>query len=197
MVAFQRMRAAALELGRRFAARGIVAGHEDVFFLEWGEIRALTCGEQVASDLPALIEQRRRCHERFLRQPPPHFLRSDGVPVVERTPKAGAGALGGSPVSGGSASGPVRVLREPDPRAMADGDVIVMVFADPGWTPLFPRAAAVVMEVGGVMCHAAVIARELGIPAVFGVSGATTLLKDGERVVVDGTAGTVLRTDTA
>jgi pyruvate,water dikinase len=87
----------------------------------------------------------------------------------------------------------VRVLREPDPRAMADGDVIVMRYADPGWTPLFPRAAAVVMEVGGVMCHAAVIARELGIPAVFGVSDATALLRDGERVVVDGTAGTVRR----
>jgi pyruvate,water dikinase len=76
---------------------------------------------------------------------------------------------------------------------MADGDVIVMEFADPGWTPLFPRAAAVVMEVGGAMCHAAVIARELGIPAVFGVSAATARLKDGERVVVDGSAGTVTR----
>jgi pyruvate,water dikinase len=76
---------------------------------------------------------------------------------------------------------------------MANGDVIVMVFADPGWTPLFPRAAAVVMEVGGVMCHAAVIARELGIPAVFGVSGATSLLEDGEQVVVDGSQGIVRR----
>jgi pyruvate,water dikinase len=197
MVAFQRMRAAALELGRRFAARGILATREDVFFLDWGEVRALAAGELAAGDLPMLIEERRRRHEGFLRQSPPHFLRSDGVPVVEPTPTASAGALAGSPVSGGSASGPVRVLSQPDPRMMADGDVIVMVFADPGWTPLFPRAAAVVMEVGGVMCHAAVIARELGIPAVFGVSGATALLKDGERVLVDGTAGTVTRQDTA
>jgi pyruvate,water dikinase len=193
MVAFQRMRAAVLELGRRFATRGILAAHEDVFFLEWGEVRTLARGEPAAGDLHMLIEERRRSHERFLKQLPPHFLRSDGVPVVERTPPQSAGALCGSPVSGGSASGPVRVLREPDPRAMADGDVIVMVFADPGWTPLFPRAAAVVMEVGGAMCHAAVIARELGIPAVFGVTDATTLLEDGERVVVDGTAGTVTR----
>jgi pyruvate,water dikinase len=77
---------------------------------------------------------------------------------------------------------------------MADGDVIVMEFADPGWTPLFPRAAAVVMEVGGAMCHAAVVARELGIPAVFGVAEATRRLADGHRVKVDGDQGTVSRT---
>ncbi len=74
---------------------------------------------------------------------------------------------------------------------MSEGDIIVMEFADPGWTPLFTRAAAVVMEVGGLMCHAAVVAREMGIPAVFGVSDATRILTDGQRVSVDGTAGTV------
>jgi pyruvate,water dikinase len=66
-----------------------------------------------------------------------------------------------------------------------------MVYADPGWTPLFPRASAIVMEVGGAMCHAAVIARELGIPAVFGVEGATTRLREGQRVTVNGSAGSV------
>jgi pyruvate,water dikinase len=68
---------------------------------------------------------------------------------------------------------------------------LVVEFADPGWTPLFPRAAAVVMEVGGMMCHAAVVARELGVPAVFGVADATTLLREGTRVTVDGDKGTV------
>ena len=74
---------------------------------------------------------------------------------------------------------------------MGKGEVIVVEFADPGWAPLFPRAAAVVMEVGGVMCHAAVVARELGIPAVFGVTGATSTLRDGQTVEVDGGLGTV------
>lgn len=64
-------------------------------------------------------------------------------------------------------------------------------FADPGWTPLFPRAGALVMEVGGLMCHAAVVARELGLPAVFGVRGATERLADGQLVAVDADAGTV------
>jgi len=69
--------------------------------------------------------------------------------------------------------------------------VIVVELADPGWTPLFPRAAAVVMEVGGLMCHAAVVARELGVPAVMGVAGATRLLQEGQMLLVDGDAGTV------
>jgi pyruvate,water dikinase len=69
--------------------------------------------------------------------------------------------------------------------------VIVVRFADPGWTPLFSRAGGIVMEVGGLMCHAAVVARELGIPAVFGASGATTELPEGALVEVDADAGTV------
>jgi pyruvate,water dikinase len=81
--------------------------------------------------------------------------------------------------------------REPDPSRLQEGEVLVVEFADPGWTPLFPRAAAVVMEVGGMMCHAAVVARELGVPAVFGVADATTLLREGTRVTVDGDKGTV------
>jgi len=100
--------------------------------------------------------------------------------------------LPGIAISGGRASGPVRILTQPDPRAMADGDIVVMEHADPGWTPLFPRAAGVVMEIGGLMCHAAVVARELGIPAVFGVKGATRILHDGQLITVDGSAGTIL-----
>jgi len=86
----------------------------------------------------------------------------------------------------------VRILSAPDPLALAPGEVLVAAFADPGWTPLFPKAGAVVTEVGGAMCHAAVVARELGIPAVFGVAGATRLLRDGQRVRVDGDRGKVV-----
>jgi pyruvate,water dikinase len=191
LAAFQRMRAAALELGRRFAGRGLLELPDDVFFLEWAELQAIANGGPPEGKLRERIQQRRAEHRRFLGQAPPDFLRSDGVRVREEPRPAGDGALHGSPVSGGSASGPVRILHEPDPAAMADGDVIVMVYADPGWTPLFPRASAIVMEVGGAMCHAAVIARELGIPAVFGVEGATTRLREGQRVTVNGSAGSV------
>jgi pyruvate,water dikinase len=192
MVAFERIRGAALELGRRLVSRSVVGRAEDVFFLEWAELRELVRGSAAPSGLAASITDRRRRHERFRLLPAPHFVRSDGVPVVEEEEAARAdGSLRGEGVSAGEATGPVRVLREPDPRAMSDGDVIVVTLADPGWTPLFPRAAAVVMEVGGTLCHAAVVARELGIPAVFGVAAATSRLRDGERVRVDGRTGLV------
>jgi pyruvate,water dikinase len=192
MVAFERIRGAALEVGRRLVARGALAAADDVFLLEWAEARALVRGSAPEPDLRTKIEARRRRHDQFRSRPAPHFLRSDGVPVVEEegTPVPD-GSLRGEGVSAGAATGPVRILREPDPRAMRDGDVIVMTLADPGWTPLFPRAAAVVMEVGGTLCHAAVVARELGIPAVFGVAGATTRLREGQPVRVDGRTGLV------
>jgi pyruvate,water dikinase len=192
MAAFERIRGAALELGRRLVSRGVMEDVEDVFFLEWSELGELARGAAAPSGLAATIADRRRRHDRFRALAAPHFVRSDGVPVIEdeEAPRPD-GLLRGEGVSAGEATGPVRILREPDPRAMRDGDVIVVTLADPGWTPLFPRASAVVMEVGGTLCHAAVVARELGIPAVFGVAGATSRLRDGERVRVDGRTGTV------
>lgn len=195
VVVIQRIRRAALELGRRLAARGVLARAEDVFLLDVCELRALASGAPPPDGLRAELGEREERLARFRAQPPPDFLRSDGVPVrEEEAPEpCGGGLLRGAAVSAGVATGPVRRLFSPDPAAMKDGDVLVLVFADPGWTPLFPRAAAVVMEVGGLMCHAAVVARELGVPAVFGVRNATRAFADGERVVVDGVAGTVSR----
>jgi pyruvate,water dikinase len=193
VIVFQRMRQAGLELGKRFARDGIINSPNDVFFLEWPELQALARGKRPGADLSARVRERREQYSSFKTERAPGFLRSDGVPVIEGAPSEMSqdGTLRGAPASAGQAAGPVRILREPDPRAMCEGDVIVMEFADPGWTPLFPRAAAVVMEVGGLMCHAAVVAREMGIPAVFGVSDATRILTDGQRVTVDGTAGIV------
>lgn len=191
----RRIRSAARELGRRLAARGVLARAEDVFLLDVRELRALASGDPPGEGLRATLGARERRLRRFRAEPPPDVLRSDGVPVREGEPldDAGDGVLSGAAISPGVAAGPVRRLATPDPAAMKDGDVLVLVFADPGWTPLFPRAAAVVMEVGGLMCHAAVVARELGVPAVFGVRNATRAFADGERVVVDGLAGTVSR----
>jgi pyruvate,water dikinase len=193
MLVFQRMRAAALELGDRFARRGLLDSAESIFFLELPEVLSLVGGEALP-DLEATIADRRRALERFHDEPAPNFVRSDGVPVsgARRTRVDEPGVLRGTGISTGSATGPVRILHSPDPLQVRDGDIIVMQFADPGWTPLFPRAAAIVTEVGGLMCHAAVVARELGIPAVFGVPGATALLREAVSVTVDGNQGTVV-----
>ena len=193
VLVFQRMRQAAQELGKRLASDGIVNSSDDVFFLELPELQALAQGKRLDADIPGRIGERKEQFSRFKTERAPGFLRSDGVPVIETFPPEATddGTLRGTPVSAGQAAGPVRILREPDPQAMSEGDIIVMEFADPGWTPLFPRASAVVMEVGGLMCHAAVVAREMGIPAVFGVSDVTSILADGQRVCVDGTLGIV------
>lgn len=191
MVAFRRVREACLELGARLSARGHLDVREDVFFLEWEElVRLVTDGTPMVG-LGAAIKERQETVQGFRARRTASFLRSDGVPVDEDEGHLVDGALRGTAVSPGRAEGPVKILRQPDASLMDAGDVLVLEFADPGWTPLFPRAAAVVMEVGGSLCHAAVVVRELGIPAVFGATDATRILRDGQRVVVDGNRGLV------
>lgn len=192
MVVFQRMREAALELGRRLAAHGILPEADDVFFMTWQELTAQTRGEPAPADLRACLDRRKAEYEDFLVHSAPDFVRSDGVPVLEcLAAEHEEGLLRGVPVSAGRARGPVRPLTEPDAEQIQPGEVILMRFADPGWTPFFLRAVAVVMEVGGAMCHAAVVAREMGVPAVFGVHEAMVRLPEGTVVEVDGAAGTV------
>jgi phosphohistidine swiveling domain-containing protein len=170
---FRRIRQAAAELGARLARAGTLRSGDDVFFLTWDELHALARGGAAPEDVEAQIDARKEQLARFRRIPAQDLVRSDGVPVFEDEPDDGAspGVLRGTPVSSGTTEGPVLVLREP--------------------------AAGVVMEVGGMMCHAAVVAREMGVPAVFAVRNATSLLRDGERVAIDGTKGTVTRLEAA
>jgi len=86
-----------------------------------------------------------------------------------------------------------RLRLPPDPTLVSGSEGMVVRFADPGWTPLLPHVRAVVMEVGGIMCYAAVVAREMGVPAVSGIRDATGLLRDGKTVEVDGGLGVVIR----
>jgi pyruvate,water dikinase len=195
---FERARRAALEIGRRLVADDVLEHREQVFLLEWAELLELAAGQPPADDLHRRLAERDEQHRAFIDLPAPDFLRSDGVPVRDPRPQVGGdGELVGLPVAAGRVRGPVRVLRTPDPSSFTDGEVLVLRFADPGWTPIFPRAAALVVEVGGLMCHAAVVAREMGVPAVFGVTDATIALGDGDTVEVDGARGTVKVISTA
>jgi pyruvate,water dikinase len=109
-----------------------------------------------------------------------------------RVPTANGKVLHGSACSPGLVRGPARVVRRiEDAGRVRPGDVLVAPFTDPGWTPVFPRLAAVVTETGGLLSHAAVIARECGIPAVLAVRDATRTIRDGDVVEVDGHRGTV------
>lgn len=123
---------------------------------------------------------------------PPRAITSEGEII---TAKPGAhvppGALAGSPVSTGTVEGRARVILKLEEARMDKGDILVAPYTDPGWTPLFPLAAGLVTEVGGLMTHGAVVAREYGIPAVVGVDNATRTIRDGQRIRVDGTHGFV------
>ena len=102
-----------------------------------------------------------------------------------------AGTLTGFPASPGQITATARVILDPKGARLEPGEVLVAPSTDPGWTPLFLTAAGLVMEMGGIMSHGAVVAREYGIPAVVGVPGATQRITTGQRITVDGSAGTV------
>jgi pyruvate,water dikinase len=101
------------------------------------------------------------------------------------------GEMSGMAVSPGVVSGPVKVMHDPHEKPVEKGDVLVAYTTDPGWTPLFANASAVLLEVGGILQHGAVVAREYGKPCVAGIDGLMTRLEDGQMVEVDGTAGVV------
>jgi pyruvate,water dikinase len=106
--------------------------------------------------------------------------------------------VSGTPASRGRAEGPVRIIRGPEEFGLLrSGDILVCPYTNPSWTPLFQRAAAVVVDMGGLGSHAAIVAREYGIPAVMGTGTGTRILAEGQPVIVDGSAGTVRASGTA
>ena len=179
-------RAAADEAGRRLAARGVLGAASHVVYARLAEVEDALAGR--AGNLRSVVGRRRARRELAVAT-----WRSQRAP-----PKVTAGvAVAGVPGSPGVAEGPVRIVHDvADFGRLQPGDVLVCPYTDPTWTPLFGLAAAVVADTGGPLSHAAIVAREYGIPAVLGTEAGTTALKDGERVVVDGAAGTVRRVAT-
>jgi len=181
-----------LLVGRELADRGLLAADTDVFWLNLGEARlALHGGEAVR----ARIEERREDYEREMRRRHvPRVLLSDGT-EPEALPGTARhndpNTLLGSPASSGTITGLARVILDPVGAHVEPGEILVAPSTDPGWTPLFLTAGALVMEMGGSNSHGAVVAREYGIPAVVGVADATLRIVTGQQVTVDGAAGTV------
>ncbi|WP_326718416.1 phosphoenolpyruvate synthase [Streptomyces sp. NBC_00243] len=170
---------------------GILDSPADADFVSLDELRRLVDGE-VPADLAELLVARRTEYEGHRSLTPPRLFTSEGE-LVTRAHAAHhkKGVLVGAPVSAGVCEGRARVILRPQDARLEDGDILVARFTDPAWTPLFSTVRGIVLEVGGLMTHGAVVARELGIPSVVGIDDATRLIKDGTRIRVDGTLGTV------
>ena len=186
------MRAELGLVGAELAADGRLDTADDVYFLTLTDLRDHRDG-----DLRALVARRREVYERELRRRHlPRVLLSDGTePEAVASGEAPDGALTGTPASPGTVTGTARVILEPNGAHLEPGEILVAPSTDPGWTPLFLTAGALVMEMGGANSHGAVVAREYGIPAVVGVRDATAAVRTGDVITVDGTKGTVAAAD--
>ncbi|MCP2342481.1 pyruvate,water dikinase [Actinomadura rupiterrae] len=174
----------------RLVRSGVLRERDDIFFLRFEELeQVVRTGEADAG----LIRERRAEFRTQEALTPPRVLTSDGETITGRYRRDNLppGALVGLPVSSGTVEGRARVVTDMARADLEAGDILVTAFTDPSWTPLFVAVAGLVTEVGGLMTHGAVIAREYGLPAVVGVEGATRLIKDGQRIRVHGTDGHV------
>ncbi|MFF2024915.1 rifamycin-inactivating phosphotransferase [Streptomyces sp. NPDC058171] len=182
-------RALLAEAGRLVRA-GVLSEREDVYFLTFPEFHEVVRTQRVDD---GLLRRRKEEFRSYAALTPPRVLTSDGEAVTGayRRTDVPAGALVGLPVSAGTVEGRARVVLDIAEADLEAGDILVTTFTDPSWSPLFVGIAGLVTEVGGLMTHGAVIAREYGLPAVVGVDGATRLIRDGQRIRVHGTDGHV------
>ncbi|MFE9064696.1 rifamycin-inactivating phosphotransferase [Streptomyces violaceusniger] len=181
---------ALLAEAERLVRAGVLPEQEDIFYLTFHELHDVVRSHQVDGQL---IQQRKDAFRSYHALTPPRVLTSDGEALTGayRRDDAPAGALIGLPVSAGTIEGRARVILDMAQADLEAGDILVTAFTDPSWSPLFVGIAGLVTEVGGLMTHGAVIAREYGLPAVVGVERATRLIRDGQRIRVHGTDGYV------
>lgn len=181
-----------LEAGRRLAERGLIDAPHDVFYLDLAQVELALTGSRQPS-LRERVAEARAERERFRGQlPPRHVIEVPGHPPRPVHLEGEVGRLlEGAGVSAGQLTGTARVLHGlEDAARLAPGEILVARVVNAGWTPLFHLAGAIVAEVGGVLSHGAIVAREYGLPAVFGAAGASRI-PDGATITVDGDLGIV------
>lgn len=179
---------ALLREARRLVALGVLQHEEDIFYLKFDELREMVRDHRSRDDLIRRRKDEFAVHEKLSA---PRVLTSDGEAVAGNYHRDDLppGALPGTAVSTGVIEGRARVVLDISQADLEAGDILVTRFTDPSWTPLFVTIAGLVTEVGGLMTHGAVIAREYGLPAVVAVENATALVRDGQRIRVNGTDG--------
>lgn len=197
---FGRARRIFVEMGKRLEARGIIAGRDDVFYLTVEEFLALAENAASTGSLKAIIEARRAEFDGYRAGPdlPRRFetvgavglssifeTRTETAAETDPNTKRGLGC------SAGLVRGRARIVRDPHGAKLDHGDILIAEFTDPGWITVFANCAALAVERGSLLSHSAIVARELGIPAVVGVSNLLEWVKDGELIELDGAAGTI------
>jgi phosphoenolpyruvate synthase/pyruvate phosphate dikinase len=181
---------ALLKEAEQLLQANVIYEKEDIYYLTFQELHEAVRTNRLDYEI---ISNRKAEYKLYAKLTPPRVITSDGEIVVgeykrENLPE---GAMAGLPVSSGVIEGRARVILNMEDAGLEDGDILVTSFTDPSWTPLFVSIKGLVTEVGGLMTHGAVIAREYGLPAVVGVENATRLIKDGQRIRVNGTDGYV------
>ena len=163
---------------------------EDIYYLSFEELREVVRSNKLDYQV---ISKRKEDLKLYEKLTPPRVFTSDGEVITSAYNRENlpAGAIVGLPVSSGVIEGRARVILRMEDADLEDGDILITSFTDPSWTPLFVSIKGLVTEVGGLMTHGAVIAREYGLPAVVGMENATKLIKDGQRIRVNGTDGYV------
>jgi pyruvate,water dikinase len=183
------------ELNRRLVRRGLIASADDMFFLVWDELNALVTGAHSPEQSAKVLERRRRDYRWSQQVEVPKIQR--GVPrTIDPQELSHRMELDGLGVSPGMVTGLARVVTDLRGGAYIEpGEILVAPVTDVAWTPLFSQAAGLVVEVGGLLSHGSIVAREYGVPAVVGVPGATKTIRTGDRIRLDGARGQVFKLD--
>lgn len=198
---FGRIRRVFVELGRRFHALDLLADPRDIFYLELDEVLGFIEGTATTTNLKALVAVRQAEHAaHHVAEPPADRFETRGIvnhgnvfqPVTPPAPATGdeRAGIGCCP---GLVRGPVRVVRDPRAVTLQPGEILVAERTDPGWVMIFPAASGLLVERGSLLSHSAIVARELGLPAIVAIPGLTRWLKDGDEVEMDGRQGLVRR----
>jgi phosphoenolpyruvate synthase/pyruvate phosphate dikinase len=181
---------ALLKEAEQLVQANVIHEKEDIYYLSFEELREVVGTNKLDYQI---INKRKDEYKLYEKLNPPRVITSDGEIIAGKYNREDlpAGALAGMAVSSGVIEGRARVILKMEDADIEDGDILVTTFTDPSWTALFVSIKGLVTEVGGLMTHGAVIAREYGLPAVVGVENATGLIKDGQRIRVNGTDGYV------
>lgn len=176
----------------RFSQRGIIEEPGDIFYCSWSDLFSILDGEWNGDGLRTLVSARKASQREKEALAPPDVILGEESIFAEPVTLSSGDYLQGVAAAAGKASGIARLIRHPgEGNRLQPGDVLVAPSTDPGWTPLFLKACAVVMETGGHLSHGSIVAREFGVPAVVNIPGVMKVIREGQKVVVDGDEGKI------